>query len=97
MVPGPEDNLKGAKTAGVMINHLPLIEVIKVSVVLCIYLGFWREHDLREVMLREDDVVLVVFSSASTEAAEKTVRGSQADFLGDAKRLSGRICSKLLT
>jgi hypothetical protein len=80
-----------------MINHLPLIEVIKVSVFLCIYLGFWREHDLREVMLREDDVVLVVFSSASTEAAEKTVRGSPADFLGEAKRLSGRICSKLLT
>lgn len=56
MVPGPEDNLKRAKRAGVMINHLPLIEVIKVSVFLCIYLGFWREHDLREVMLREDDV-----------------------------------------
>lgn len=48
--------------------------------------------------LEEEVGGLVAFSSASTEAAaEKTVRWSLADFLGEAKRLSGRICSKLLT
>lgn len=70
-------------------------------------LGIWRKHDLREVMLREvvgtkglllgEDVVrLEELSSTSTEAVEKTVRLSPADFLGEPKRLSGRICSKLL-
>lgn len=43
-----------------------------------------------------DVTELVFFSSTSADAEEKTVIWPPADFLGDAKRLSGKMCSKLL-
>lgn len=47
-----------------------------------------------------DEVVVVVvteeLSSASGKPVEKIEPLSPADFVGEAKRLSGRICSKLL-
>jgi hypothetical protein len=100
-VPCPEDNLKK------QIMKLTSFNRDHESDFLLCYLGIWRKHDLREVMLREvvgtkglllgEDVVrLEELSSTSTEAVEKTVRLSPADFLGEPKRLSGRICSKLL-
>lgn len=68
-------------------------------------LGISKKHDLREAMLRvapgstglllEAGVFeIVVLSSTEAEAVEKTER-SPADFVGEAKRLSGRMCSKL--
>lgn len=56
-----------------------------------------REAILREaegsfVLLLVDVIELIFFSSTS---GEKTVIWPPADFLGDAKRLSGNMCSKL--
>lgn len=48
-----------------------------------------------ELLLEEDEANVV--SSASAEATEMAVNWSPADFLGQAKRLSGRLCSRLLT
>lgn len=45
----------------------------------------------------EEVIKLVILSSHSSSAREvlKAVRLSDLDFLGEAKRLSGRMCSKL--
>lgn len=55
-----------------------------------------REVEGSFVLLLVDVTELVFFSSTSADAEEKTVIGPPADFLGDAKRLSGKMCSKLL-
>lgn len=55
-----------------------------------------REVEGSFVLLLVDVTELVFFSSTSADAEEKTVIWPPADFLGDAKRLSGKMCSKLL-
>lgn len=54
------------------------------------YLGSCRKHDLREATLRPE-----VLAGEGFFSSVKTVKHSPVDFLGDANRLSGRICSKL--
>lgn len=55
-----------------------------------------REVEGSFVLLLVDVTELVFFLSTSADAEEKTVIWPPADFLGDAKRLSGKMCSKLL-
>lgn len=47
-------------------------------------------------LLLEEDEAAEMFSLACLETLERVVRCSSADFLGQAKRLSGRMGSKLL-
>lgn len=49
------------------------------------------------VLLEDDVIVTCVPSSADDEACEKTDWFSAASFVGEANRLSGRMCSKLLS
>lgn len=70
------------------------------------YLGISKKHDLRGAILRvvpdrtgllleAGAIETAVLSSTEAEDVEKTEQ-SPANFVGEAKRLSGRMCSKLL-
>lgn len=50
---------------------------------------------VKSAVSSEDVIVRGTLSSASAEASENMVWCSGADFVGEANRLSGRMCSKL--
>ena len=49
------------------------------------------------ILLDGDEVIAEVLSSASPKEGENVDRLSPADFVGEAKRLSGSMCPKLLS